>query len=117
MRRLPIVDDPLPVVGLIASYLRLALLRFLLLLPLLLRRVLRTLRGFLAAIGLTVYVLACLSSVQWTEINDARTFTSTGIVAACYKVTNGVTVECVGTFILSLCNARKSEDMRVADNY
>jgi len=34
-----------------------ALLRFLLLLALLLRRVLRTLRGFLAAIGLTVHVL------------------------------------------------------------
>lgn len=44
-------------------YLRLALLlRFLLLLALLLRRVLRTLRGFLAAIGLTVHVLTCLSS-------------------------------------------------------
>ena len=50
-------------VGGFAASLRLALLlRFLLLLALLLRRVLRTLRGFLAAIGLTVHVPACLSS-------------------------------------------------------
>lgn len=55
-------DLPL-VVGGLAAYLRLApLLRFLLPLALLLRRVLRTLRGFLAAIGLTVHVPACLSS-------------------------------------------------------
>ena len=48
-----------------AESLRLALLlRFLLLLALLLRRVLRTLRGFLAAIGLTVHVPACLSLVK-----------------------------------------------------
>ena len=52
-------DLPLVVGGL---YLRLALLRLLLLLALLLRRVLRTLRGFLAAISLTVHVPACLSS-------------------------------------------------------
>lgn len=59
------LGDLLLVVGLAAAYLRLALLlRFLLLLALLLRRVLRTLRGFLAAIGLTVHVPACLSSVQ-----------------------------------------------------
>ena len=44
-------------------YLRLALLLLRLLLPfaLLLRRVLRTLRGFLAVIGLTVHVPTCLS--------------------------------------------------------
>lgn len=55
--------DLLLVVGRLAAYLRLALLlRFLLLLALLLRRVLRTLRGFLAAIGPTVHVSACLSS-------------------------------------------------------
>jgi hypothetical protein len=42
----------------VAAYLRLALLlRFLLLLALLLRRVLRTLRGFLATIGLTVHAV------------------------------------------------------------
>ena len=56
------LGDLLLVVGLVAAYLRLALLRFLLLLALLLRRVLRTLRGFLAAIGLTVHVPAYLSS-------------------------------------------------------
>lgn len=55
------LGDLLLVVGGVV-YLRLALLRFLLLLALLLRRVLRTLRGFLAAIGLTVHVSACLSS-------------------------------------------------------
>ena len=55
------LGDLLLVVGSVAAYLRLALLRFLLLLALLLRRVLRTLRGFLAAIGLTVHVPACLS--------------------------------------------------------
>lgn len=44
--------------GCFAAYLRLALLlRFLLLLSLLLRLVLRTLRGFLAAIGLTVHAV------------------------------------------------------------
>lgn len=53
--------DLLIVVGGVV-YLRLALLRFPLLLALLLRRVLRTLRGFLTAIGLTVHVSACLSS-------------------------------------------------------
>lgn len=49
------LDNLPPVVGGVAAYLRLALL---------LRLVLRTLRGFLAAIGLTVHVPACLSSVQ-----------------------------------------------------
>ena len=44
--------------GLAAAYLRLALLlRFLLPLVLLLRRVLHTLRGFLATIGLTVHAV------------------------------------------------------------
>ena len=55
------LGDLLLVIGLVTAYLRLALLpRFLLLLALLLRRVLRTLRGFLAAIGLTVHVPSCL---------------------------------------------------------
>ena len=54
------LGDLLLVVG--GFYLRLALLlRFLPPLALLLRLVLRTLRGFLAAIGLTVHVPACLS--------------------------------------------------------
>ena len=54
------LGDLLLVVGLVAAYLRLALLRFPLLLTLLLRRVLRTLRGFLAAIGLTIHAPSCL---------------------------------------------------------
>ena len=50
------------VVGSRATYLRLALLRFLLLPALPLRRGLHIPRGFLAAVGLTVHVLSCLSS-------------------------------------------------------
>lgn len=58
--RLDALGDLLLVVG--GCYLRLDFSRFLLFLALLLRLVLRTLRGFMAAIGLTVHVSACLSS-------------------------------------------------------
>lgn len=78
-------DLPLVVGGVV--YLRLVLLRFLLLLALLLRRVLRTLRGFLASIGLTVHVSACLSSRKAGRDEQCPHLYRYGIVLGCHKVT------------------------------